>query len=299
MEQGYHIPVLLHDSIEGLSVRQDGQYVDVTFGGGGHSRAILDLLDTGRLFAFDQDLDAQANVPDDERVTFIRQNFQFLKNNLRLHGVRQVDGVLADLGVSSHQFDEAERGFSTRFEGALDMRMDQDKALSALEVLHEYSLEDLSSVFRRGSDIRSVRRACELIIGARSQGLKTTEDLKKALQPMTPARKGAQFLAQVFQAIRIEVNGELNALSEMLSQSIEVLKPGGRLVVISYHSIEDRMVKNFIRSGNAEGHVEKDLYGRSNIPLKAINRKVIVPSEKEIETNPRARSAKMRIAEKL
>jgi 16S rRNA (cytosine1402-N4)-methyltransferase len=282
-----------------MSIRPDGTYVDVTFGGGGHSRAILDLLDSGRLFSFDQDADAEANLLEDERFTFIRQNFQFLKNNLRLHGVRQVDGLLADLGVSSHQFDEAERGFSTRFEGVLDMRMDQDTEKTARSILHEYSREELIDMFRRGSDIKPVGRVSDAIIGARSARLETTEDLKATIQRFAPPKKVAQFHAQVFQAIRIEVNGELEVLEKMLQQAIEVLKPGGRLVVISYHSIEDRMVKNFIRSGNAEGHVEKDIYGRSEVPLKAISRKVIVPSEEEIERNPRARSAKMRIAEKL
>ncbi|NNC83421.1 MAG: 16S rRNA (cytosine(1402)-N(4))-methyltransferase RsmH [Flavobacteriales bacterium] len=299
MEQGYHTPVLLHDSIEGLSIKGDGAYVDVTFGGGGHSKAILERLDSGRLYAFDQDPDALGEEIDDERFVFIRQNFQFLKNNLRLHGVISIDGLLADLGVSSHQFDIPERGFSTRFDAPLDMRMDQDRELTARLVLHEYGKEDLKAVFWRGSDLRGVGRLVDSIISARDQGLETTEDLKRALQRVTPHRKGAQFLAQVFQAIRIEVNEELKALETMLTQVIDILEPGGRLVVISYHSIEDRMVKNFIRSGNAEGKVDKDIYGRSEIPLKAINRKVIVPSEEEIENNPRARSAKLRIAEKL
>lgn len=298
-EQGYHTPVLLHDCIEGLAIKPDGDYVDVTFGGGGHSREILSRLSIGKLFAFDQDQDSLANLVKDEKLVFIRQNFQYLKNNLRLNGVRQVDGILADLGVSSHQFDEAERGFSTRFDADLDMRMDRDAELTAKKLLHEYSKEELVRVFRQGSDVKPVGRMADAIIAARAEGLNTTDDLKKVIAHLTPERKRSQFLAQVFQAIRIEVNGELEVLSKMLTQAIEVLKPGGRLVVISYHSIEDRMVKHYVRAGNREGELVKDFYGRAEVPLKAINRKVIVPTEEEIDRNPRARSAKLRIAEKL
>lgn len=297
--QGYHTPVLLHDCIEGLAIRPDGDYVDVTYGGGGHSRVILEHLDQGRLFAFDQDEDAQENLISDERLHFIRQNFQFLKNNLRLHGVREVDGILADLGVSSHQFDIADRGFSTRFDARLDMRMDRDSAMTAATVLEDYSKEELVRVFRQGTDIKHVPGLADAIIKARPEGVATTEQLKSAIAHRTPDRKRAQFLAQVFQAIRIEVNGELEVLAKMLEQAIEILKPGGRLVVISYHSIEDRLVKRFIRAGNPEGELVKDFYGRATVPLKAINRKVIIPTEEEIERNPRARSAKLRIAEKL
>lgn len=297
--QGYHTPVLLHDCIEGLAIRPDGDYVDVTYGGGGHSRSILEHLDKGRLFAFDQDVDAEENLISDDRLHFIRQNFQFLKNNLRLQGVRQVDGILADLGVSSHQFDMAERGFSTRFDAELDMRMDRDSDLTAATVLEEYSKEELVRVFRQGTDIKHIPGLADAIIRARAEGVSTTEQLKAAIAHRTPDRKRAQFLAQVFQAVRIEVNGELDVLARMLEQAIELLKPGGRLVVISYHSIEDRLVKHFVRAGNAEGELVKDFYGRATVPLKAINRKVIIPSEEEIERNPRARSAKLRIAEKL
>lgn len=297
--QGYHTPVLLHDCIEGLAIQSDGDYVDVTYGGGGHSRVILQHLKKGRLFAFDQDADAQENLISDERLHFIRQNFQFLKNNLRLKGVRQVDGILADLGVSSHQFDEADRGFSTRFDAELDMRMDRDSELTARNVLEEYSKEELVRVFRQGTDIKHIPGLADAIIQARASGVSTTEQLKEAISHRTPDRKRAQFLAQVFQAIRIEVNGELDVLTRMLEQSIEILRPGGRLVVVSYHSIEDRLVKRFVRAGNAEGELVKDFYGVATVPLKAINRKVIVPTEEEIKRNPRARSAKLRIAEKL
>ncbi|NND95424.1 MAG: 16S rRNA (cytosine(1402)-N(4))-methyltransferase RsmH, partial [Flavobacteriales bacterium] len=276
-----------------------GTYVDVTFGGGGHSRHILEQLESGKLYAFDQDADAEANLILDERFHFIRQNFQFLKNNLRLEGVKQVDGILADLGVSSHQFDEAERGFSTRFEADLDMRMDRDSELTALNVLMDYSKDDLMRVLRQGSDVRGVGRVADAIINEREKGLKTTEDLKSAVSHLIPERKRSQFLAQIFQAMRIEVNGELEVLESLFKQSIDILRPGGRLVVISYHSIEDRMAKNFIRAGNASGELVKDIYGRAETPFKAINRKVIVPSEEEIRNNPRARSAKLRIAEKL
>ena len=297
--QGYHTPVLLHDCIEGLAIRPDGDYVDVTYGGGGHSRVILESLDKGRLFAFDQDVDAHENVIEDDRLHFIRQNFQFLKNNLRLQGVREVDGILADLGVSSHQFNEADRGFSTRFDAELDMRMDRDSELTARTILEEYSKEELVRIFRQGTDIKHIPGLADAIIQARGVGVSTTEELKAAIAHRTPDRKRAQFLAQVFQAIRIEVNGELDVLARMLEQSIDILKPGGRLVVISYHSIEDRLVKHFVRAGNAEGELVKDFYGRATVPLKAINRKVIVPTEEEIKRNPRARSAKLRIAEKL
>lgn len=299
MEQGYHTPVLLHDCTEGLAIQPDGSYVDVTFGGGGHSREILSHLTSGKLFAFDQDEDAESNLIDDENLVFIRQNFEYLKNNLRLNGVRQVDGILADLGVSSHQFDEAGRGFSTRFDAELDMRMDRDSTLTAKKLLADYSKEELIRVFKQGSDVKPVGRMADAIIAARSEGLNTTEDLKKTIAHLTPERKRSQFLAQVFQAIRIEVNGELDALAKMLTQAIEMLKPGGRLVVISYHSIEDRMVKHFVRAGNREGELVKDFFGRAEVPLKAINRRVIIPTEQEIERNPRARSAKLRIAEKL
>ncbi|MCL4135209.1 UNVERIFIED_CONTAM: hypothetical protein GTU68_061935, partial [Idotea baltica] len=278
-----HTPVLLHDCIEGLAIQPAGDYVDVTFGGGGHSRVMLEQLTSGRLFAFDQDADAEENLIADTRFHFIRQNFQFLKNNLRLKGVRQVDGILADLGVSSHQFDEAERGFSTRFDAELDMRMDRDSSLTARGVLETYSKEELVRVFRQGTDIKHIPGLADAIINARPTGVSTTEELKAAIAHRTPDRKRAQFLAQVFQAVRIEVNGELDVLARMLEQAIDILKPGGRLVVISYHSIEDRLVKHFVKAGNAEGELVKDFYGVPTVPLKR---------------NPRRRSAKLRIAEK-
>ncbi len=299
MEQSYHTPVLLHDCIDGLAIKPEGLYVDVTFGGGGHSQEILKHLVGGRLFAFDQDEDAEANVPEDAHLTFIRQSFRFMKNNLRMRGVKQVDGILADLGVSSHQFDEAERGFSTRFESALDMRMDRDISLTARKIVEEYSEDDLYRVFRQGADFKAPGRVVRALLESRSQGIPTTARLKEVLDRVAPKQRQSQFWAQVFQALRIEVNDELAALKELLLQSADIIKPGGRLVVISYHSLEDRLVKNFIRSGHLDGTVEKDFYGNVIKPFDAVNRKVIVPSDEEIEMNSRARSAKLRIAERL
>jgi 16S rRNA (cytosine1402-N4)-methyltransferase len=295
--RGYHTPVLLHDCIDGLAIDPNGTYVDVTFGGGGHSRQILEHLDGGHLYAFDQDLDASQNVPDDSRFTFVRQNFRFMQNHLRLNKVKQVDGILADLGVSSHQFDEAQRGFSTRMDADLDMRMDRDISLRADTVLNTYSEEDLYRIFNEGADLKRTRGLVEVIQETRPH--KTTAGLREKIERLAPHKKKAQFMAQVFQAVRIEVNDELVALKELLLQSVQVLKPGGRLVVMSYHSIEDRLVKNFIRTGKFSGEVEKDFFGNPIKPLNAINRKVIMPSEQEIETNNRARSARLRIAERL
>jgi len=298
-DSAYHTPVLLHDCIEGLAIKDGGVYVDVTFGGGGHSKEILKSIGKGSLIAFDQDEDALRNVPDDDRLTFVRQSFRFMRNHLRLNGIREVDGILADLGVSSHQFDEAERGFSTRFDSDLDMRMDRDSKLTARKILEEYSEVELFRVFNQGADLKSLGRIVRAILAARSGGIQSTARLKEILTPIAPYKKQAQFWAQVFQALRIEVNDELSALFDLLKQCAEMIKPGGWLVVMSYHSLEDRAVKNFIRSGYVDGTMEKDFYGKLIRPFDAINRKVIAPSEQEIELNNRARSAKLRIAQRV
>ncbi|MBW6478778.1 MAG: 16S rRNA (cytosine(1402)-N(4))-methyltransferase RsmH [Bacteroidales bacterium] len=294
----YHRPVLLQSCIEGLNVKAGGTYVDVTFGGGGHSALILENLKDGRLVAFDQDPDAANNLPDDNRLLFINQNFRYMKNFLKLHGAMPVDGILADLGISSWQIDQAERGFSTRFHGPLDMRMDKQSVLSAREVLNEYEKYELVRVFRLYGELKNAHKiAEEIIFHRKAESFETTEQLKQVLQKLAPRGKENKFFAQVFQALRIEVNAELDVLKEFLKQSVEVLKPGGRLVVISYHSLEDRLVKNFIKAGNFEGHQEKDFFGNVLAPLKAVG-KLIVPDDKEQIENPRSRSAKLRIAEK-
>jgi len=297
----YHQPVLLNDCIEGLRINPSGVYVDVTFGGGGHSKAILNQLnENGRLVAFDQDDDAYANRPDDERLIFVKQNFRYLKNYLKFYKIAQVDGILADLGVSSHQFDTAERGFSIRFDGDLDMRMNQNSPLTAAKILNEYSEENLANVLYQYGEIKESRKIARAIGKSRiEKPIETIDELKKLINPFAKKFKESQFLAQVFQALRIEVNEELVVLKEMLMQAVEVLKPGGRLVVMSYHSLEDRLVKNLIKTGNFEGTIEKDFFGNYATPLEAVNRKVIIPSEEEIEKNNRARSAKLRIAEKI
>lgn len=297
----YHTPALLEASIDGLSLRPDGVYVDATFGGGGHSREILRRLGPeGRLYAFDQDEDAQANLPDDGRLVFVHGNFRYLKNFMRYHGVEQIDGLLADLGVSSHHFDDEGRGFSFRFdEGALDMRMNRRASLRAADVLATYSQEELASVLRRYGELSQAGRAADLIVKARSQQpVETVARLREALAPVLQKDREKKELAKVFQALRIEVNGEMEALEQLLRQALELLRPGGRLAVISYHSLEDRMVKNFMRAGNFEGEVEQDFYGNRLSPLRAIG-KVIVPTAAEEAANPRARSAKLRIAEKI
>ena len=294
----YHRPVLLQSCIEGLDIKAGGTYVDVTFGGGGHSALILENLIEGRLIAFDQDPDAANNLQEDNRLLFINQNFRYMKNFLKLHGTIPVDGILADLGISSWQIDQAERGFSTRFYGPLDMRMDKQSVLSAREVLNEYEIDELSKVFRLYGELRNAHKiAGEIEFQRKTESLETTEQLKQVLQKLAPRGKENKFFAQVFQALRIEVNNELDVLKEFLKQSAEVLIPGGRLVVISYHSLEDRLVKNFIKAGNFEGQQEKDFYGNVLAPLKAVG-KLIVPDEKEQIENPRSRSAKLRIAEK-
>jgi 16S rRNA (cytosine1402-N4)-methyltransferase len=297
---GYHEAVLLKESIAGLRIDPNGTYVDVTFGGGGHSKSILEKLDKGTLFAFDQDTDAQKNSIDDNRFVLINQNFRFMQKFLRLEGVLKVDGILADLGVSSYQFDTAERGFSIREEGELDMRMNTTQELSAKQVVNEYELDDLCRIFREYGELKNAYSLAKSILSARENGeILTTEDLKEAVKKHVPPHKSNKILAQLFQAIRIEVNDELKVLKEMLLQSVDLLKEGGRLSVISYHSLEDRLVKNLIKSGNFKGEIEKDFYGVPKVILKAISKKPITASEEELESNPRSRSAKLRVSEKL
>jgi len=294
----YHIPVLLGESINGLNINPEGVYVDLTFGGGGHSKEILKYLTTGKLIGFDQDVDAEENVPDDDRFIFVRHNFRYFKNFLKYLGYPKVDGVLADLGVSSHEFDVAGRGFSFRFDGDLDMRMNQSSSFTAADLLNEYSTEDLFRIFKFYGEVKNPGKLVRLIENQRKEAPFTTiQHFKEVIAPCTPKFKEHKYLAQVFQALRIEVNQEMDVLKEMLMQSADVLKPEGRLVVITYHSLEDRLVKNFIRDGRFEGAAEKDFFGNVQTPLAAVNRKVILPDEKEIELNGRARSAKLRIAQ--
>lgn len=300
MTMEYHNPVLLKETVDGLNINPDGVYVDVTFGGGGHSKEILKRLgDKGKLFAFDQDSDALKNTIDDDRFTLIHENFRFVKRFLRFHGVKEVDGVLADFGVSSHQFDVAERGFSTRFEADLDMRMNQANELSAFHVVNKYEEDDLKQVFLQYGELRAAPAMARLIIEhRRSEPIITSEQLKTVLRKFLPPRHENKVLAQIYQAIRIEVNQEIEVLKEFLLQTPEVLKVGGRLSFISYHSLEDRLVKRFIRNGMFEGEPERDMFGNFEVPLKKVNG-LIVPSKEEIKINNRARSAKLRIAEKL
>lgn len=299
MEREYHIPVLLTESVDGLEIKANGDYVDVTFGGGGHSREIFSRLTSGRLFAFDQDEDAAANIIENDRFYFIRHNFKYIRNFLKYYEVDQVDGILADLGVSSHDFDVAERGFSFRFDGDLDMRMNRNATQKASDIINTYSEDQLRTVFREYGELDNAGRLVKTIAAARStSSIITIEQFKAAISPCVPKAQETKYLAKVFQALRIETNKEMDVLHEFLEQSIQLLKPGGRLVVITYHSLEDRMVKNFIKSGDFSGKQEKDFYGNVDSPLIAVNRKVIVPNEDEIERNPRARSAKLRIAEK-
>jgi 16S rRNA (cytosine1402-N4)-methyltransferase len=296
----YHTPVLLKECMDGLNIRPEGIYVDVTFGGGGHSREILKHLTTGRLYAFDQDKDVLKNNIADERFVLIKQNFRYLKNFLKMYNALPIDGLLADLGVSSHQFNEASRGFSTRFDARLDMRMDQSGKSTAADVLNNYTEEELKRIFKLYGEVENAGKLAYVISHARKEKpLQTVEDLKRVVEPCVKRGRGNQYHAQVFQALRIEVNKELEVLQELLLQSMEILKPGGRLVVISYHSLEDRLVKNIMKSGNFEGEVEKDFYGNKLSPFEMITRKPIIPSEEEIERNNRARSAKLRIAEKI
>ncbi|KLT66602.1 16S rRNA (cytosine(1402)-N(4))-methyltransferase RsmH [Pedobacter sp. BMA] len=301
MENNYHVPVMLQPCIDGLNIKPDGVYVDVTFGGGGHSREILKHLGPkGVLIAFDQDPDAQANVPADDRFIFIDQNFGFLKNNLRLKGFRQVDGILADLGVSSHQFDIPQRGFSIRYNADLDMRMDQHRDLTAAQVLNTYAEDKLHKIFGIYGEVKNAKSLARAIVTARLEKPFTDIDsLKSAIAEYIPRGKENKYLAQVFQALRIEVNAEIQVLEDFLQQASEVLKPGGHLVVMSYHSLEDRPVKNFMAKGKFQGEVEKDFFGNQQKPFNVITRKAIVASDEEIAQNNRARSAKLRIAEKI
>ncbi|QIE60934.1 16S rRNA (cytosine(1402)-N(4))-methyltransferase RsmH [Rasiella rasia] len=296
----YHNPVLLTETVDGLNIRPDGVYVDVTFGGGGHSKEILSRLnENGKLIAFDQDTDALENAIDDPRFLLINENFRFLKRFLRFHGYKEVDGILGDFGVSSHQFDVAERGFSTRFEADLDMRMNQDSAFSAYDVVNSYEESQLRSVLFQYGELRAAAGMARVLVEARKENpIKSSAQLKKALGRFLPKHRENKILAQIYQAIRIEVNQELDALKEFLQQSVEVLVPKGRLSVISYHSLEDRLVKRFMRNGLFEGEPERDVFGRVEVPLKPIG-KFSIPSDEEIKENNRARSAKLRIAEKL
>ncbi len=306
--ESYHTPVLLNESIEGLNLQKGGIYVDVTMGGGGHTLEILNRMDKdATLFSFDQDLDAYQNmleshaddIAQDERFVFVRSNFRYLKNWMRYHGVEQIDGLLADLGVSSHHFDDENRGFSFRFDSPLDMRMNKSATQTAADVVNNYSEEALADVFYLYGELKNARRIASLLVKQRAQTeIKTTQQLITVLEPLFKREREKKDLAKLFQALRIEVNGEMQALKEMLNSATQLLKKGGRLSIITYHSLEDRIVKNIMKAGNVEGKVEQDFYGRIHTPFKLINNKVIVPSEEEQEQNPRSRSAKFRIAEK-
>lgn len=306
--ESYHTPVLLNESIEGLNLQKGGIYVDVTMGGGGHTLEILNRMDKdATLFSFDQDLDAYQNmlqshsddIAQDKRFVFVRSNFRYLKNWMRYHGVEQIDGLLADLGVSSHHFDDENRGFSFRFDSPLDMRMNKSATQTAADVVNNYSEEALADVFYLYGELKNARRIASLLVKQRAQNeIKTTQQLITVLEPLFRREREKKDLAKLFQALRIEVNGEMQALKEMLNSATQLLKKGGRLSIITYHSLEDRIVKNIMKAGNVEGKVEQDFYGRIHTPFKLINNKVIVPSEEEQEQNPRSRSAKLRIAEK-
>ena len=295
----YHTPVMLHQSVDALCVKPNGVYADVTFGGGGHSREILNRLKNGRLIAFDRDGDAGTNKIEDKRFFLIQNNFRFLRGLLHNEGIAEVDGVLADLGVSSHQFDTGGRGFSFRFDAPLDMRMDRGGALTAAQVVNNYPETQLCDLLRTYGEVEHAGRAAKLLTEARARkAITTIGSLKEALAPCVPKVMEHKYLAKVFQALRIEVNGEMKALEQLLAQAQKVLKPGGRLVVITYHSLEDRMVKNFMRAGNTEGRIEKDIFGKGMTPFTVITKKAVVPDESEIWQNTRARSAKLRVAEK-
>ena len=296
----YHIPVMLNESIEGLNIKPNGTYVDVTFGGGGHSRRIMECLgEGGHLYAFDQDEDAAKNVIDDSRFNFIQQNFRYMKNFLQLYCGGKVDGILADLGVSSYQFDTPEKGFSTRFNGRLDMRMNQNAAVDASSIVNTYDVSSLASVFSRYGELRNAMSIADAITMAREvKPIETTDELKEAVARFLPRGSENKVLAQIFQALRIEVNEEMKVLEAFLSQCADVLNPGGRLVVLSYHSLEDRLVKNFMKTGNADGNLEKDFFGNQLTPYKLMTSKPIIPTDEEIQMNSRARSAKLRVAER-
>ncbi len=297
---GYHIPVMLKQSVEGLNIREGGIYVDVTFGGGGHSREILSRIgDNGRLYSFDQDADAERNIIDDNRFTFVRSNFRYIKNWMRYHGEEHIDGLLADLGVSSHHLDDETRGFSFRFDTPLDMRMNKRAGLNAADVINNYSEEQLADVFYLYGELRQARQIASLITKQRSsKRIETTGELKEAVGKLFAREREKKELAKLFQALRIEVNHEMDALKEMLNGAISLLAPGGRLSVITYHSIEDRIVKNIMKAGNAEGKIVQDFFGRTSCPMKPLG-KVTTADREEVETNPRSRSAKLRIAEKI
>lgn len=298
----YHVPVLLEACIEGMNIRPDGMYVDVTFGGGGHSKEILKHLSSeGHLYSFDQDADAEQNIPKDEkRFTFVRSNFRFLDNWMRYHEVEGIDALLADLGVSSHHFDAEERGFSFRFDALLDMRMNGRGGITAADVLNKYSEEQLANIFFLYGELKNARRIASAIVKARAiQNFVRIQELLDIVKPLMGRDREKKDLAKVFQALRIEVNHEMDALRDMLNAALKNLKPGGRLVVLTYHSLEDRIVKNFMRAGNFEGKVEQDFFGNRKAPLKLVNNKVIVPDDEEQQRNPRSRSAKLRIAEKI
>ncbi len=298
-EEQYHVPVMLEECIEGLNIKPDGIYIDLTFGGGGHSKAILQRLSSeGSLYAFDQDSDAVKNALDDDRFTMIEDNFSNLTNQLKLYRVTQVDGILADLGISSYQIDCAERGFSTRFDAELDLRMNRKQVLTAKDVVNTYSLEQLKKIFANYGELSNAYQIAKRIESSQIEGISTTNQLKEILQPLAQRGKENKFFAQVFQALRIEVNGEIDVLQKMLEQTSSLLKQGGRLVVMSYHSLEDRLVKNYIKTGNCEGKIEKDFFGNLLNDLEAVNRKPITASEQELIRNPRSRSAKLRIAQK-
>ncbi|MEX2514268.1 MAG: 16S rRNA (cytosine(1402)-N(4))-methyltransferase RsmH [Cyclobacteriaceae bacterium] len=296
----YHIPVMLDKCISGLDIQPNGIYVDLTFGGGGHSKEILKHLDKGHLYGFDQDPDAASNVPDNDRFTFVMANFRDVKRYLKIFGVQQVDGILADLGISSHQIDEPKRGFSTRFEGELDMRMSQSGDLTAATILNQYSEERLHRIFGIYGEVKNAKTLAKAVVSYRAmKHFDSIPDFRKLLDNHAPRGKSSKYSAQVFQALRIEVNQEMAALEEMLEQCIEILKPGGRLVVMSYHSLEDRMVKNFMSKGKLHGELEKDFYGNPIRPFEPVTRKALVADEGEVERNKRARSAKLRIAKRI
>ena len=298
-EEQYHVPVMLEECIEGLNIKPDGIYIDLTFGGGGHSKAILQRLSSeGSLYAFDQDSDAVKNALDDDRFTMIEDNFSNLTNQLKLYRVTQVDGILADLGISSYQIDCAERGFSTRFDAALDLRMNRKQILTAKDVVNTYSYEQLKKIFSDFGELSNAHQIAKKIESLQIEGISTTTQLKEILQPLAQRGKENKFFAQVFQALRIEVNGEIDVLQKMLEQTSPLLKQGGRLVVMSYHSLEDRLVKNYMKTGNCEGKVEKDFFGNVLNDLELVNRKPITASQEELDRNSRSRSAKLRIAQK-
>lgn len=299
-ELTYHVPVLLKPSVDGMNIRPDGTYVDVTFGGGGHSREILSRLrDGGRLLGFDQDEDAEQNIVDNPHFIFVRSNFRYLHNFLRYHDIEEVDAILADLGVSSHHFDDSERGFSFRFDGTLDMRMNKRAGDTAADIINTYDEERLADIFYLYGELKNSRKLASVLVKARAgQKITTIGEFLEVIKPLFGREREKKELAKVFQALRIEVNQEMEALKEMLYAATGALKPGGRLVVITYHSLEDRMVKNMMKTGNVEGKMEKDFFGNVQTPFRLVNNKVIVPDEAEIERNPRSRSAKLRIAEK-